>query len=195
MKTIRFSIVIIVAAAIIFGCISSLAAEYQALKKAEEVIDTAIPKGWKIVSREYEQIPWGHHWCYEYRGVTGTKLIARGTEPVRSQFLGDDDRWRKVIVGKEALKIWIMPSNYKEGWRNWLCIHRPIQPTFVVKNKQIRLYARPSSHSSQDEERIFKNELSKSKAVQSPNSPWNKPENLSWNEWINDLNYAFQAQK
>src|SRR5947207_8585160 len=113
--------------------ICSAYGEEDPLLFAKGIIQQSLPPGWSIVQSETGQIPWGHHWCDDYKGVTGTKLVARGIRPVRSSFLSrDDNQWRNVVVGKEALEIWLMPGVYRESRIAWMCHHRPIQPTVVV---------------------------------------------------------------
>ena len=168
-------------------CVSTAGAENALLASVEEVITKALPSGWKIVEHKNGEIPWGHHWCDKYSGVTGTKLVARGTLASRSRFLGQDDQWRDVVVGGESLDIYIMPGSYRESRMDWFCFSRPIQPSTIVELGDIRLYARPSHHSSPAEKRIFDEQLSASKAVESPESPWNDPSRLSWKTWESDL--------
>jgi len=144
-----------------------------------------------VVQNETGQIPWGHHWCDDYQGVTGTRLIARGIRPFRSSFLSrDDNQWRDVVVGKEALEIWLMPNAYRESRLAWMCHHRPIQPTHVVDLMRLRVYGRPSGHSDAEEKRFFEIQLSASNGVKSAESPWNDPKQLSWQSWRIDLKSA-----
>ena len=177
---------------IIFWVCTFLAyAEDDPLRIARGTIQQSLPAGWSIVHSETGQIPWGHHWCDDYKGITGTKLVARGIKPVRSSFLSrDDNHWRNVVVGKEALEIWLMPSAYHESRSAWMCHHRPIQPTHVVDLTGLRVYARPSGHSDAEEKRFFDNQLSASNGVKSPESPWNDPKQFSWQTWRIDLKSA-----
>jgi hypothetical protein len=162
----------------------------QSTQAVERAIGAALPSGWSIVERKVGEIPWGHHWCDEYKGVTGTELIIRGIKPSKSRFLRGDGQWDDVVVGAEALDVWIMPGEYRESRLDVLCFHRPIQPTAVVEQRDVRIYARPAHHSTKDETDIFNKNLSNAKAVESPESPWNDPERLSWRSWKIDIDVA-----
>lgn len=160
------------------------------ISEAVLTIAKVLPQGWSIVEQKTGEIPWGHHWCDKYGGVTGTKIVVRGKSPARSRFLGVNDEWRDVVVGAEALDIWIMPRDYRDSRLAWFCFHRPIQPTPVLKNQNIQIYARPSHHSTAEEKITFDKELAKAKAVESPESPWNDPSKISWRTWQSEINAA-----
>jgi hypothetical protein len=184
-----------IAILIIWVFISTAYSANDDLKRSEKIINETLPLGWVIVKIETEQIPWGHHWCKKYIGVTGIKVIARGVEPVSSNFLTKERGWEKIIIGKESLEIWIMPGDYRENWMDWLfCIHRPIQPSVVIELNRIRVYARPAGYSDIEGKKIFDHYLSISSAVESPESPWNDPNRLSWKGWKSKLRSAFEKE-
>jgi len=171
-------------------CASSARADPSSVTRAEHAIVRILPSGWSIAERKEGEIPWGHHWCDEYKGVTGTKFVARGINPSKSRFLGRDGQWKDVTVGAEALDIWVMPYTYQNSFTDWFCVHRPVQPTSVVDAGSVKVYARPSHHSTPDEARKFNEQLAISTAVESPESPWNDPGRLSWSSWQSDINAA-----
>lgn len=171
-------------------CVSSAHADSSAVAQAEHAIASILPTGWSIVERKNGEIPWGHHWCDEYKGVTGTKFVARGIYPSKSRFLGRDGQWKDITVGAEALDIWVMPGTYRNRRADWLCIHRPVQPTSVVYTASVKVYARPSHHATPEEKQRFNEQLAISSAVESPESPWNDPGRLSWSSWQSDINVA-----
>ena len=160
----------------------------------EQVIAKGIPSGWSIVERKLDEIPWGHHWCEDYKGVTGTKLIIRGPAGAKSRFRDARGTWTDAVVGAEALEVWVMPGSYEEGWRNNFCFHRPIQPDPVGAGPKIKVYARPAAHQNSDEQRLFKEHMDKATAVESPESPWNDPKRLSWQTWHSDLRGALASE-
>ena len=165
----------------LFAC--SVHAQDDWLIQAEQAIGRTLPSGWSIVQRDVGEIPWGHHWCDKYKGVTGTKLVVRGPQPSRTRFLGRDDQWRDIVVGAEALQLWVMPRSYSERRTNLFCSHRPIQPIKVVTGDAYTIYARPAHHANADEKQIFDKQLAESKAVESPESPWNDWTRISWRTW------------
>lgn len=162
-----------------------------AIDRAVIAIAGALPAGWHIVERKAEQIPWGHHWCGKYEGVKGLELEIKGVQKTHSEFRGKDGAWRSVSVGTESLTVWIMPGDYSDSFWAWTCFHAPIQPTTVVKTGAVRVWARPSSTLDSKEE--FDKLLSEATAVQSPDSPWNSPDTLTWKMWRKDLASAVSA--
>jgi hypothetical protein len=167
----------------------------QDVESTERAIQSVVPPGWLVVERKVGQIPWGHHWCDQYAGVTGTELVIRGVNPSRSRFLQSDGQWQDVVVGAEALNVWIMPGSYRESRWYMFCFHRPIQPTAVVERRDVRIYARPAHHSNKQETDLFNEKLSNAKAVESPESPWNDPARLSWRSWKVDIDAAVNRAK
>jgi hypothetical protein len=61
-------------------------------------------------------------------------------------------------------------------------------------NQDVRVYARPSHYSDPIEKEVFDKELSNSKSVKSPESPWNNPDILSWRNWSDDISSAIEKQ-
>ncbi len=160
----------------------------------EQVIAKALPSGWVIVERKGNEIPWGHHWCEDYKGTSGTKFVVRGPASARSRFRDATGAWNDVVVGAEALEVWVMPGTYEEGWRNYLCFHRPIQPDVIAVGHKLKVYARPAAHQTTDEQRLFKEHLEKATAVESPESPWNDPKRISWTSWQSDIRGALASE-
>jgi hypothetical protein len=95
-------------------------------EQALSAISNSLPEGWTITERALGEIPWGHHWCTEYTGKKGLKLVARGVKLVNTEFRQHDGSWRAVAVGTEALEIWLMPGDYRDSFLSWACFHRPI---------------------------------------------------------------------
>ena len=172
--------------AVLALCTMAFAAHGQSTS-LDKAVARELPAGWSIVERKDGEIPWGHHWCEEYKGVTGTKFVIRGPLGAKSRFQDSSGAWTDVVVGAEALEVWIMPNTYGEGWRNTFCFHRPIQPEHVADGGSLRIYARPAAHQNAEEERRFKEHLAKATAMESPESPWNDPNRISWQSWRTDL--------
>jgi hypothetical protein len=160
-------------------------AQSKQLEQAAAGVAKALPSGWTIVERKSGEVPWGHHWCGEYSGTKGLKVVVKGVRPVHTEFRGRDGTWRAVPVATEALEVWLMPGDYSDSFWSWTCFHRPVQPTGVIERGPVRVYARPSSLTNSEEE--FKKLLAEATAVQSPDSPWNSPEALTWKTWRKDL--------
>ena len=76
-----------------------------------------MPAGWAIVARTTEEVPFGHHFCENYDGLRGTRFVVKGTNPVQSEFLDQQNEWRAVTVGTESIDMWVMPGDYLSAGR------------------------------------------------------------------------------
>ncbi len=168
----------------------STAADAEELDRAAAAVTNALPSGWILIERKPDETPFGHHWGQTYSGPKGVLLIAKGLRSVNSEFLDSNGKWLPTPVGTESLNIWLMPRNYSESPRP--LFHAPIQPTVVRNRGPVKVYARPSSVESYPQQ--FKELLSKSKGVRSPDSPWNSPASLTWKDWRLQLSEAFQKE-
>lgn len=163
----------------------AVAADTVQLDRCIKAITRSLPLGWTLAERKSDEIPWGHHWGSNYTGPKGLLLIARGTRLVNAEFEDNNGKWRAVAVATESLEIWLMPTNYSDSHWALPSIDRPIQPTVVVKQGPIKVYARPSHLLTS--ERRFNELLSKSNGVRWPGSPWNSPGSLTWRDWRPEL--------
>jgi hypothetical protein len=161
------------------------------LDQALKGVTNALPAGWTVAKLIPNEIPYGHHWGENYTGPTGTLVIVKGTRPVHAEFIAPDGKSNVVHVATEALKIWLMPSNYSDSFGSLLSIGRPIQPTVVVGHGPIKIYAGPS-HLLLSEKR-FNELLSNTNGISWPDSPANSPELLTWKDWRAKLKKAIEA--
>jgi hypothetical protein len=156
----------------------------EALGQAAVRIERVLPAGWSIVENKSGEIPWGHHWCDEYSGPKGLKIVVVGPSQVSVEMQVSGE-WRSFSAAREALDIWVMPSQYSDSWKSSFCFHRPIQPAAIDANGSFRMYARPAHRLNSEVE--FRELLSKAGASAWPASPLNDPSRLSWKTWPNDL--------
>lgn len=156
-------------------------------------IERGLPSGWTVVEREAGQIPWGHHWCNEYRGTTGIKLIAVGPKTVNARMLDrSTGKWADQPMAKEAVEIWIMPGAYRDSPAAALCVHRPIQPESIARSQGVAVWARPAHRLNSAAE--FNAALAQSNGSGWPESPWNDWTKLSWASWKRDLASAIERK-
>jgi hypothetical protein len=151
----------------------------------ESAVRAALPPSWSVAERKEGAIPWGQHWCDEYKGVTGVQLVAVGPNPVSARFLDGSGTWTPRIVATESLEIWIMPATYHDKVMAALCFQRPMQPTSVVATREIKVWARPAHRINSEAE--FNAVLSQQRGIDWPESPWNDPTRLSWRTWQQDI--------
>jgi hypothetical protein len=64
----------------------------------------------------------------------------------------------------------------------------------VIESNRVRVYARPAAYSDIEGKKIFNHYLSMSRAVKSPESPWNDPDRLSWKSWKSKLRSVFEDE-
>jgi hypothetical protein len=159
----------------------------------ESAVRAAFPSSWSVAERKDGQIPWGHHWCDEYKGVTGVLLVAVGPSPVPVKFLDASGTWTARPVARESLEIWIMPATYHDNATAALCFQRPVQPTAVVGTRDARVWARPAHRINSDAE--FNAILSQYRAIAWPESPSNDATRLSWPSWQHDISSSVLSHR
>lgn len=156
-------------------------------------IEKALPAGWALAEKKSNEFPWGHHWCDDYAGPKGIQVIAVGPKAVSVQLKMKDGTSQSFPVARESLGLWVMPPEYRDSWRAWLCFSRPIQPTAVAVLPTVRIYGRPAHRLNSEEE--FKELLATAQAVSWPESPWNNPAGFSWTTWVRDIEAAAKVVK
>lgn len=148
-------------------------------------IEAALPTSWKIVERKSESLPMGHYWGQQYSGIRGEEVILQGDSDVHVLWLDAKGQWHKDAVAKEVLKIYIMPSTYRESLLRFFVPKRPAGASLLVEARSFKFYAYPFF-------RITDNgkftEIEKNlKSIRWPDSPANTG-SLSWSNWKSDLN-------
>jgi len=71
---------------IVLATVSSIAAAQTDRVTVDQAIygfEKALPQGWTVIERQFDAIPYGHHFCDDYNGLKGTKLIVIGPDPVQ----------------------------------------------------------------------------------------------------------------
>jgi hypothetical protein len=177
--------------AILFAA-SVLAGDTGQLDRALNAVTNALPAGWTLAQRKTNEIPYGHHWNENYAGPKGVLVIAKGSRRVNAEFLDAKGQWHSIHVATEALKIWLMPSNYSNSTFGWLDFTRPDQPTVIIVKEPVKVYAEPSAVLISEED--FQSILSKFNGVRWPDSPGNKPELLTWKDWQLKLRKAIEKE-
>jgi hypothetical protein len=164
-----------------------------ALEATARAVEEALPTGWTVAERKSNEFPWGHHWCEDYSGPKGIQIIVVGPKPVSVQMKMKDGISQAFPIAKESLELWVMPPEYRDSWKAWLCFSRPIQPTSIAAVAGARIYGRPAHRLNSEAE--FKDLLSKAHAVSWPSSPWNDPATFSWATWARDVEVAARGAK
>ena len=119
------------------------------LDRAISVFEKALPQGWSVAERKPNDFPWGHHFCDDYAGPKGTKVVVVGPKPVQVAWMSRSGESLSTPVAKESLEVWFMPPEYKDNWSSWLCFHRPVQPIAVLKGPSVSVFGRPSHRLTQ----------------------------------------------
>ena len=162
------------------------------LNRAIHSIQSILPTGWTVVERLPGEIPWGHYWCSEYQGPKGTKIVLIGTKSVSVQFLSMTNVWSDRPVARESIELWLMPAAYADTWWSWFCHHRPIQPIHVFQDSSVGVFGQVGHRLNSKAE--FDALLSKSAGNRWPDSPVNRPELLSWQNWQSDVSNALKRE-
>lgn len=189
MITYRLQIILL----IVLATVSSIVAaqtDHVAVDKAIYGFEKALPQGWTVIERQFDAIPYGHHFCDDYNGLKGTKLIVIGPDPVQVVWTSLSGETISTTLAKESLELWFMPPNYRDSQTAWLCLHRPIQPIAILEDPSIIIFGRPS-HQLNSKTAWLKL-LTKAQAISWPESPANDRSKISWSNWEQDIRLAVQ---
>lgn len=147
-------------------------------------IEAALPKPWAVVERKSGVLPVGHYWGQEYSGVRGEEILVQGGSDVHVSWQDGKGDWHTEAVGKESLKLYVMPSTYRESLLRFLIPKRPVSARLLFDGHAVRVYAYPSFRILENErlDRIVKH----GKAIRWPDSPENT-RTLSWESWSDDI--------
>lgn len=147
-------------------------------------IEAALPEAWAVAERKSGVLPEGHYWGQEYSGVRGEEILLQGSADVHVAWQDAKGEWHRDVVGKEALKLYVMPSTYRESLLRFFIPKRPVSARLLVETESFKVYAHPSFRivNSEKLDRIVK----QSSAIRWPDSPENTG-SLSWGSWSADL--------
>jgi hypothetical protein len=136
------------------------------------------------VERNAGVLPEGHYWGQEYSGVRGEEILLQGVADVHVAWRDASGEWHSEAVGKEALKLYVMPHGYRESLLRFFILKRPMTARLLVETQSFRVYAHPSFRIIENEklDRIVK----QGKATRWPDSPENTGA-LSWGTWSSDI--------
>jgi len=147
-------------------------------------IEAALPKSWSVAERKSDVLPEGHYWGQDYSGVRGEEILLQGSADVHVSWQDAKGEWHSDVVGKEALKIYVMPSTYRESWLRFLVPKRPVSARLLVETESFKVYAYPSTRVLEKDK--VDRAIKLGKAIRWPDSPENTG-SLSWGSWSADL--------
>ena len=147
-------------------------------------IEGALPKSWIVVERRPDTLPQGHYWGQEYSGIRGDEILIQGGADVHVSWRDTKGEWHTEAVGREALKLYVMPSSYRESLRRFFIPKRPAAASLLFEGQTFKVYAYPSF-------RILEKErldwiVKHGNAIRWPDSPENN-HTLSWRNWADEI--------
>lgn len=147
-------------------------------------IEAALPKSWSVAERNSGVLPEGHYWGQDYSGSRGEEVLLQGSTDVHVSWQDAKGEWHNDAVGKEALRLYVMPSTYRESWLRFFIMKRPMSARLLVQTKSFKVYAYPSTRII-DKGKID-HVIKQGKAIRWPDSPENTGL-LSWSSWSDDI--------
>lgn len=144
----------------------------------------ALPKSWVIAERKPGVLPQGHYWGQDYHGARGEEILLQGPIDIYVAWQDSGGEWHKESVGKEALKLYLMPTTYSESLLRFFIPKRPLTACLLSETPSFKVYAWPSFTVIEREklDRVVKH----GKAIRWPDSP-EVSGTLSWSSWRSDI--------
>jgi hypothetical protein len=147
-------------------------------------IEAALPKYWSVTERKSGVLPQGHYWGQDYSGIRGEEVLLQGSADVHVTWQDSKGDWHSDAVGKEALRLYVMPSTYRESLLRFFIPKRPVSARLLVETDSFKVYAYPSTRVL-DKEKVDR-AIKQGKTILWPDSPENT-KSLSWDSWSTDL--------
>ena len=154
---------------------------------AVALINKVVPSGWSIAETKDNQLPHGHYDGIEYKGSGGTLLVLIGSADVMFNWKDRTGISHREPLAKEALKLWVMPTDYKDSWKRIFVPKRNVSAELIADNDRASVYAE-ALHEIVDKRR-FNEILGKASSTGWPDAPHNNGE-LSWKSWRDDIKKA-----
>lgn len=147
-------------------------------------LKASLPKSWVVIERRICVLPEGHYRGQTYDGERGEEILLQGVADVRVSWQATGGDWRSEIVGKEALRIYVMPPAYRQSPWRFFIPQRPVAAGLLSETESHKIYAYPSFIIVEKErlELIVK----QAKAIRWPDSP-ERTGTLSWGSWRADI--------
>ncbi len=175
---------------ILFVLVVSAQAESDPINNLLSRFEKSLPDGWKVVKKQIDSIPYGHHFCDKYEGEKGIKLVITGPTLIDVVWTSESGETFKEPVAAESLDIWFMPGDYHNNKWAWLCFHRPLQPLEILRNQSFSIFGRPGHHLIS--ELKWHELLTKVKAISWPESPAENHSKISWTNWVDDIRRSLE---
>lgn len=154
-----------------------------------EKIRSVLPEKWSIVEARADALPEGHYWGMQYDGPKGFEVVIQGPRDVAFDWKDQQGAWHQEPVAKEALRLWLMPAEYRESWRRFFVMKRPKSVKLLRNAQNVRVYAEPSSRTVDTArvEQIVREAVS---------TAWrdrpDSADDLTWKSWSTDLDRALR---
>lgn len=147
-------------------------------------IERGLPRAWMIVEKNPAALPQGHYWGQDYDGVRGEEIVLQGSEDVKVSWQDATGNWHTEAIGKEALRLYVMPKDYRESMLRFLILKRPPTAALLIETESAKVYAQPSFRVVEKDrlDRIVK----QAQAVSWPANPA-RTGLLTWEAWRSDL--------
>jgi hypothetical protein len=155
------------------------------LQRKLTALRATLPVTWSVVEQRDNEYPWGHHFCWQYSGPRGTKVVVSGPAPVAFHYRDQSGAQHTLLTPRESLEVWLMPSAYRDRAFAWRCFKRPVQPVAVVATPTVVVFARPSAY-VRDIDALH--ELARTSS-----GTWWQSVSVSWVTWEADIRNAIQA--
>ena len=145
----RFQIKCVVLIAIFRLCVMGVAmadADYEKLKHYADKIVAKMPSTWQVVEEKTGVIPSGHYDGLKYDGPRGLYLVLAGDRDATYNWKDNFGMWHKEPILKEAILLWIMPSEYHQSWKRFFVMKSRVPTGRIYSGKKVKVYGEESHY-------------------------------------------------
>ncbi len=120
--------------------------DYERLKHYANKIVAKMPSTWRLVEEKTGVIPSGHYDGLKYEGPGGLYLVLAGDLDVTYNWKDKSGMWHKEPILKEAILLWIMPSEYHQSWKRFFIMKSRVPVEQIYSGKKVKVYGEEGHH-------------------------------------------------
>ncbi len=144
-----------------------------------QAILSNIPKQWKLSKKLINQVPRG---LYNQQ-IKGELYIFTGPKTIYWNHKDFQGKWHRSGLAEESVNVWIMPGNYKAGWKTYIQFKGAARPDKIFSSDNIVVYAEKSLliTDKPKTDKILKTSLGVF---------WDEVKTVTWESWEKDIENA-----
>lgn len=170
-------------------CVAMAGDDYGNLRLLADKITAKMPNTWRVAEEKTDVIPEWHYEGLKYDGPRGLYLLLVGDRDVDFKWKDKDNIWHKEPIFKEAIGLWIMPSEYHQSWKRFFVFKGHVPTEKIYSGEKVKIYGDETTYQDPGLPDRFKEILPY--ALQTAGTPDQTVQ--SWIAWKEDIKSVLQS--